>query len=93
MEGNSIESAMETSYSCRALALISSSNLPHPDKPIVQVFVEDAIDPELSAHYLLKRVGWLSEAGKATPKNLELFQFLTDWTTLLKHCESIRQTL
>ena len=86
MEGTSSDSSAETSYSSRALALILSSKLPHPDNLIVKAFVEDAVDPELSSHYLLKTIGSLSELGNYKSKDLELFRFLTDWTTLLQRC-------
>ena len=50
--------------------------------------MEDAVDPELSAQYLLKTIGAFPELGDGESKDLELFQFLTDWTTLFTQCES-----
>ena len=78
---------MARSYSSRALSLIESSKLAHPDKRIVQLFVEDAVDPELSAQYLLKSIGAISELGNGESKDLELYRFLTDWTALFTRCE------
>lgn len=88
MEGSSSEPTMVApSYSSRALALISSSNLPHPEKCIVQAFVEEAVDPELAAHYLLQLTGFLSDPVNGRSRDLELVFFLTEWTKLLNRCK------
>lgn len=76
------------SYSNRALALISASKLPHPDNQIVKAYVADAVDPELAAQYLLKTIGAFPELGDGESKDLELYQFLTDWETLSAKCGS-----
>lgn len=76
------------SYSNRALALISSSKLPHPDSQIVRAFVVEAVDPELAAQYFLKTLGAFPELGDRESKDLELYRFLTDWTTLFTKCGS-----
>lgn len=76
------------SYSNQALALISASKLPHPDNQIVKAYVADAVDPDLAAQYLLKTLGAFPELGNGESKDLELYQFLTDWKTLSAKCGS-----
>lgn len=86
MDDNAGQLSMEGSYSSQALALISSSNLALSDKRILQAFVEDAVDPKLSAEYLRKSTGSLSELDNGKSKDLRLYQFLNDWTTLSTRC-------
>lgn len=60
----------------RALETIRSVHLPHPDGALLECFLQDAIDPEQAAHYMLQR----RLAGR---DGLDLTPFLSDWKQLI----------
>ena len=80
-----METALGTERSCSttALALISASTLEYPNKQILETFIEDAVDSELAARYLLQMIGSIPRAEDGTSKDVELSCFLNDWTALV----------
>jgi hypothetical protein len=61
-----------------ALEVVRSAKLPHPDGPLLECFLEESIDHDEAARYLLRRCSGDS-AG--------LGVFLSDWKQLVSTCE------
>ncbi|PNY27012.1 Uncharacterized protein TCAP_03063 [Tolypocladium capitatum] len=60
----------------RALETIRSVHLPHPEGPLLECFLQDAIDPEQAARYMLRRC-FVGRDG------LDLTPLLSDWKQLI----------
>ncbi|CAG8959370.1 hypothetical protein HYFRA_00001268 [Hymenoscyphus fraxineus] len=61
----------------RALRVVQSANLQHPDLPLVEVFLQNAANPDLAAKYLLE----ICTDDKGGDR---FFQFVDDWKSLVK---------
>lgn len=77
------------SLSQRALSHISASELEYPNKNILKAFINDAVDPELAAEYLLRFTGSDKRNDSDLPKDLELSHFLNDWKVFVNACEFV----
>jgi len=70
---------METNTT-RALRIIHDAQLGHPDLPLVESFLYDAIDGDQAALYLLRTCANDTAGTK-------LCQFVEDWKALVKQSE------
>ncbi|TEY60794.1 hypothetical protein BOTCAL_0176g00160 [Botryotinia calthae] len=68
---------MEESAKTRILELAQNANLVHPGLPLVEVFLNDAVDGDEAARYLL-------EAYSGGGNDVDFTRFLTDWKDLYR---------
>lgn len=71
--------AMESDKS-RALRIVRNAGLVHPGLPLVEAFLNDAVDGEQAASYLLQE--YVDNGSDA-----ELTRFLKDWKDLVILCK------
>lgn len=71
---------MEERAKTRILELAQKANLAHPGLPLVEVFLNDAVDGDQAARYLL-------EAYSQNGNTVDFTQFLGDWKDLVRLCK------
>lgn len=64
----------------RALSIVRNAELVHPGLPLVEAFLNDAIDGEQAARYLIQT--YVDDRS-----NVNFTQFLKDWKDLLRLCK------
>lgn len=62
-----------------AQAVIRTLDLPHPDGQLLECFLQDSVDHEQAADYMLRRCGF----GK---NHAGMTSFLSDWKELIAIC-------
>ena len=73
--------AMESDSSKdRALRIVRNAQLVHPGLPLVEAFLNDAVDGERAARYLLQTY---ADEGS----HVNFTQFGKDWKDLVRLCE------
>jgi hypothetical protein len=63
-----------------ALRMIHNANLSHPDLPLVESFLHDAVDGDQAARYLL-------HTCVDDMTGIKFSQFVEDWKALVKRCK------
>ncbi|KAK4155773.1 hypothetical protein C8A00DRAFT_13245 [Chaetomidium leptoderma] len=67
-----------------ALAVIRQSDLEHPGGRLLQSFIDDSVDHDRAAAFLLKR---LSLDNNTSDPNIGLGAFLADWKCTIAMCK------
>jgi hypothetical protein len=65
----------------RALQIAESAELAHPGLALVEAFLNDAVDGDKAARYLLHTYN--DDDGN----NIDFTRFLKDWKELVGHCK------
>jgi hypothetical protein len=63
-----------------ALAAIRDADLPHPDGELLECFIDQAVDPEKAASYLLEKC-------PTDQHHAGLTAFLSEWIELVSACK------
>lgn len=64
-----------------ALAITGKADLAHPDGPLLESFLDDFVDRDRAAAFMLKR---LSRATNTSKSDLQVF--LADWKCAISMC-------
>ena len=75
---------MESNKS-RALSIVQNANLIHPDPSLIETFLNDAVDGDQAARYLLQT--YVDKEG-----GINLTRFVHDWKDLVKLCKVYPRT-
>ena len=68
----------------RVLRIVRNADLRHPGLPLVEAFLNDAVDGDQAARYLLQ-----TYADKGN--DADFTRFVKDWTDLVRLCRIYRQ--
>lgn len=66
-------------------ALLSISDVPHPQRSMLGGFINNAADPQKAARYFLSTTA--PEGEHDTPSKMTISQFLIDWKLLAEKCK------
>jgi hypothetical protein len=68
-----------------ALAAIRQASLKHPDGPLLESFVDDAVDRDRAAAFLLERLRCDNDTDTDTSKS-NIVAFVSDWKRTITMC-------